>query len=206
MIFFTYADIASALHGETDRKTLAALQHVEVYRLLSDLYRHVYGKVLPPLKRGVEGKPYLAASGAPHISLSHDGTLVGAVLSDCEIGLDINRASRAASGRACRRFFTGMKESAILSPDEVTFTSASYREGAAYLPTPFLPLLAKEESDAARYSRAEACLKLSGGGFADLPRLPAISAGAKVCSFLLPVREETYAVSLAVFSDGKKKC
>lgn len=204
MIVFAYADISSALHGETDRKTLAAMQHVEVYRLLVDLYRQVYGKVLPPLKRAEGGKPYLSGKGVSHISLSHDGTVVGAVLSDREVGLDINRASRSASGRACRRFFTGMKESEMLSPDEVTFTSASYHEGTAYLPTPFCPLFA-EEDDALRYSRAEACMKLSGGGFADLPRLGEISGRARVCSFYLPMEKEAYAVSIAVFSEEKQE-
>ncbi|HBJ19282.1 MAG TPA: hypothetical protein DDY70_06075 [Clostridiales bacterium] len=202
MMIFAYADISPALHGETDRKTIAGVQHVEAYRLLADLYREVYGKTLPALKCAPGGKPYLVGRGVPHFSLSHEGHIVGVLFSDREVGLDINRTTRGANERACRRFLTGMRESLPLPADTMTFYRATYREGAAYQPTPFSPTLIEGEDAAARFARAEACMKLSGGGFADLPRLGEISMKARVLTFRLPAPHETYAVALAAF-DGE---
>lgn len=197
MMIFAYADITSALHGESDRKTIAGVQHVEAYRLLADLYREVYGKTLPALQCAKGGKPYLVGRDVPHFSLSHEGCVVGVLFSDGEVGLDINRTTRGANERACRRFLTGMRESLPLPAERVTFYRATYREGAAYLPTPFSPTPIAGEDSAARFARAEACMKLSGGGFADLPRLGEISAAARVLAFRLPSPHETYAVAIA---------
>ena len=204
MMYFIYSDISPALHGETDRKTVASIQHVEAYRLLADAYRFLYQKPLPALKRREGGKPYLALRGAPHFSLSHEGTIVGVLFSDGEVGLDINRTTRVASERACRRFLSGMRESLPLPPETVTFYVAAYREGAAYLPVPFSPAFSEGEDAATRFCRAEACMKLSGGGFADLPALPEISERARVLTFRLPAPHEVYTVAVAAPEDGEE--
>lgn len=204
MMIFAYADLSPALHGETDRKTIAGVQHVEAYRLLADLYRIVYQKDLPALRRAEGGKPYLCGRDVPFFSVSHEGCVVGVFLSSShEAGLDINRTTRAANERACRRFLGAMRESDRLMPEDVTFYRAAYREGRRYVPTPFSPVFSEEEGAATRFSRAEACLKLSGGGFADLSRLAEISARAQVLSFFLPPPLSSYTVSLAVDPTAK---
>lgn len=216
MKLFIYSDISAALRGETDRKTIAGLQHVEAHRLLADAYRALYRKTLPALKRRGEGKPYLAGRDAPHISLSHEGGIVGVVFSGEEVGLDINRTTRAANERACRRFLSGMKESFPARPEDTTVYYATYREGETYVPTPlssvfgsdtarpFLQRADSKEDAAGRFCRAEACLKLSGGGFADLPSLGEISSRARVLSFHLPSPHETYLVAIAEFVKEEK--
>lgn len=197
MIYFAYADISSLVGEETDKRTRESLLHIEVYRLLADLYRTVRGGILPTLKKDGRGKPYLVGRGAPHISLSHEGVAVAAAISDRPVGIDLSQGGRAATERACRRFLCDMRASRRADPAGVTCFRASYREGAAYEPTPFLPLFKEEDGYASRFARAEACLKLSGGGFADLAHLPSVSESAEVLLFSLPAPLSHYEAAIA---------
>lgn len=197
MIYFAYADLSSLIKEETDKKTREWLLHIEAHRLLADFYRMIRGAALPTLKKDERGRPYLLGKGVPFLSLTHEGNAAAVAISDSPVGVDLTLRGRAATERACRRFLRDMRESGRADPSCVRCFRARYREGAAYEPTPFLPLFKEEDGYAARFARAEACLKLSGGGFADLPKISEISERADVLFFSLPAPLSSYEAVIA---------
>lgn len=84
--------------------------------LLYSMYRTYFGATVPPLAREASGKPYFDAVGAPHFSLSHDGSVVACVLNtDAPVGLDVclvrtDAFVRGAYRHVLRRVYTEMEQ------------------------------------------------------------------------------------------------
>ena len=142
------------------------------YLMLDAIYRRSLGAPLPELRVTDLGKPYL--EGGPAISVSHDKGLVAVAMTEdfAEVGIDIqSEPNPVMASRVRRRFLTPIPPYRKDSP-ELEFLMAHAEKGGIDFsvahpfgtPSTFL----------CDYVRAEAVMKMTGGGFSDFPRLHAL--------------------------------
>ena len=139
------------------------------YLMLDALYKREFFSPLPPLFISELGKPYL--ENGPAISISHDKMTVAiGMTADYEqLGLDLqSEPNPVTASRVRRRFLTPIPPYRKGDPD-VEFLMAHIERGAIDVtPTHAFGTPSTFLSD---YVRAEAIMKMTGGGFADFPKL-----------------------------------
>ncbi|NGZ77571.1 4'-phosphopantetheinyl transferase family protein [Saccharibacillus alkalitolerans] len=108
------------LKREEDR-LLKAASHMLVSVLLGERMGIGYEDL--PFRRGVRGKPYLAADASPSFGISRSGRLAVCALADTEVGIDVERRDfldadtvRALLGRSA-----GASGERRAAPDELQF-------------------------------------------------------------------------------------
>ncbi len=167
--FFEMQDSA-AQHRimEPKRKEYRAYR-LMTHLVLDALYRKEFGAPIPELRVTDLGKPYI--EGGPAFSISHDrGFVCIAMTKDfSELGVDIQtEPNPVTASRVRRRFLTPVPPYRKAEP-EVEFQMAhAESDGVDFSPAhPF----GTPSSFLCDYVRAEAIMKMTGGGFADFPRL-----------------------------------
>lgn len=141
-----------------------------MYFLTADaLYKKEKGAPLPEILFSDRGKPYIA--GGPAISVSHDKALVAVAMSDTfsQIGVDIQEQPNPVMASRVRRRFLTPTPPYRKGNCEIEFMIAHLENGTVDI-TPSHPF-GSPSTFLCDYVRAEAILKMSGGGFADFPRL-----------------------------------
>ncbi len=167
--FFEMQDgIAQHRIMEPKRKEHRAYR-LMTYLMLDALYRRECGAPLPDLRVADLGKPYI--EGGPPISISHDGGFVCiAMTADfSEIGVDIQtEPNPVTASRVRRRFLTPVPPYRRANPEIEFLMAHAERDGVDFSPAhPF----GTPSSFLCDYVRAEAIMKMTGGGFADFPCL-----------------------------------
>ncbi len=127
----------------------------------------------PIIDRSKEGKPFIRNSNI-HFSLSHsDGTVAVCLCDAGEVGIDLqSEISEEKAERLEKRFFTDLKVKGDDLKVEYYFLRLS--EGEAIIEG-IEPLTAAADSFTARWTYAEALMKLQGGGFRDINALNEIA-------------------------------
>ena len=153
------------------------------YLALDALYRKNKGMPLPEICFTDLGKPYI--KDGPAISVSHDAGLVAIAMTEdfSEIGVDIQaEPNPVMASRVRRRFLTPPPPYQKDSPEYEFLTAHIEADGVDFsvahpfgTPSTFL----------CDYVRAEAVMKMTGGGFSDFPRLHALCATCMTA--LLPI-------------------
>ncbi len=161
------------------------------YLSLDALYRKEMGGPLPEIRVTDLGKPYI--EGGPAISVSHDGGFIAiAMTTDFkEIGVDIQaEPNPVMASRVRRRFLTPTPPYQKDSPELEFMMAHAERNGVDLTPAhPF----GTPSSFLCDYVRAEAIMKMTGGGFADFPRLRELCAECQTA--LIPL--DNIAIGLA---------
>ena len=161
------------------------------YLMLEALHKRVYSSPLPPILVTELGKPYLKEG--PAFSVSHDGTFVAIAMTDDygEVGVDMqSEPNPVTASRVRRRFLTPPPPYRRGEP-EVEFMMAHLeRDGVDITPA---HAYGTPSSFLCDFVRAEAVMKMTGGGFADFPRLREICATCE--TFILPM--DDVAIALA---------
>ena len=70
------------------------------------------------IKKTAQGKPFLSDSGL-FISLSHTDGMVAVAVSDCEVGVDIER-TKLVDLKIAKRFFTDSEQDYVFESDDAT--------------------------------------------------------------------------------------
>lgn len=160
-----------------------------------------------------EGKPFFQSKdfennslqNPPSISVSHDKNLAIAVISDSErIGVDVQGAAlpKRRMERVAARFFSPIKnvEKAGRIKDEIKWFSAK----GAGLSEKEVGKDIKELGEAdgaidflAKWTKLEAVIKASGGGFLDYPNLEELLSVTETKAFVLSKDKEEYVVTVA---------
>lgn len=145
------------------------IHRLTVHMILDALYRKEFGAPLPELRISDLGKPYIA--DGPAISISHDKQFVAVAMTTdfSDIGVDIQaEPNPVTASRVRRRFLTPPPPYQKESPDVDFLMAHAEREGIDFTPAhPF----GNPSSFLCDYVRAEAIMKMTGGGFSDFPRL-----------------------------------
>ena len=153
------------------------------YLMLDALYRRELSAPLPELRFTDLGKPYI--EGGPVISVSHDASYVAVVMStDFEsIGLDIqSEPNPVTASRVRRRFLTPIPPYRKDAPELEFLMAHAEKDGIDFTPAhPF----GTPSTFLCDYVRAEAIMKMTGGGFSDFPRLRELCAECKTA--LIPL-------------------
>ena len=144
------------------------------YLMLDALYRRDYGAPLPQLLFADLGKPYLEKG--PALSVSHDQNFVAvAMTGDFEqLGIDIQQQPNpVTASRVRRRFLTPIPPYRKASPEIEFMMAHAEADGMDLTPTHAFGTPSTFLCD---YVRAEAIMKMTGGGFSDFPRLAELCA------------------------------
>lgn len=153
---------------ETKRKEHRAYR-LMAHLILDALYKKEFGAPLPEIHITDLGKPYI--EGGPAINVSHDAGFVAVAMSKDlkELGVDIQREPNPVmASRVRRRFLTPPPPYQKASPALEFMMAHAETNGIDFSPAhPF----GNPSSFLCDYVRAEAVMKMSGGGFADFPRL-----------------------------------
>ncbi len=139
------------------------------FMMLDSLYRKEKNEPLPEIYISDLGKPYI--KGGPAISISHDREYVAIAMSETytELGIDIQtQPNPVMASRVRRRFLTPPFPYQKGEP-EIEFMMAHVEADTIDI-TPAHPF-GTPSTFLCDYVRAEAIMKMSGGGFADFPRL-----------------------------------
>ncbi len=144
------------------------------YLVLDALHRREFSSPLPPLLVTDLGKPYL--EGGPAISISHDKSMVAVAMTTdfSEIGIDLqSQPNPVTASRVRRRFLTPIPPYRKGAP-EIEFMMAHVEgDGVDITPAHAFGTPSTFLSD---FVRAEAIMKMTGGGFSDFPRLRELCA------------------------------
>lgn len=175
-----FSHFFDALDSGTQQRIMAAKRvdhqayRLMVYLTLDALYRKEMGVPLPELRFTDLGKPYL--EGGPAISISHDGGFVAVAMTTDfkDLGVDIQtEPNPVMASRVRRRFLTPPPPYQKDNPELEFMMAHAEREGVDLTPAhPF----GTPSSFLCDYVRAEAIMKMTGGGFADFPRLRELCA------------------------------
>ena len=192
-----FSHFFDALDGGAQQRILAAKRaehrayRLMVYLTLDALYRKEMGVPLPEIRVTDLGKPYV--EGGPAISVSHDGGFIAIALTTDfkEIGVDIQtEPNPVMASRVRRRFLTPTPPYQKDNPAIEFMMAHAEREGVDLTPAhPF----GTPSSFLCDYVRAEAIMKMTGGGFADFPRLRELCAECQTA--LIPL--DNIAIGLA---------
>ena len=182
----------SAKNRVLDAKRSEHRAHRLMYFMMLDaLYRKEKGAPLPEIYISDLGKPYI--ENGPAISISHDREYVAVAMSESykEIGVDIQtELNPVMASRVRRRFLTPPFPYQKGEP-EIEFMMAHVEDGSIDI-TPAHPY-GMPSTFLCDYVRAEAIMKMSGGGFADFPRLRDLCAECETA--LIPM--DDVAIGLA---------
>ena len=177
--------------GRKDRRACRLMS----YLMLNALHKREFSSPLPPLLISELGKPYL--ENGPAISISHDKMMVvvGMTADYKQLGIDLqSEPNPVMASRVRRRFLTPTPPYRKGDP-EVEFLMA-HIEGGALDITP-AHAFGTPSTFLSDYVRAEAIMKMTGGGFADFPNLFALCAACETA--LIPLEEKGggFAIGLA---------
>ncbi len=147
------------------------------YTTLLCALKTFYGLDGVKIYRSQEGKPCLADSDV-HINLSHsDGTVAVCISDEGEIGIDLqSEISPEREKRLGDRYFTDL--SVKNENIGVKYFFCTLSDGVAELTEIECPSYT-ESSFTAKWAYAESLMKLRGGGFGDIGRLPALAENSK---------------------------
>lgn len=178
------------------------------------------------LERGKDGKPKFSSLPI-FFNISHRGGAVAIILSDeGEVGVDIEEPidEKRASGIEAR-FLKGFSpEDGRITEVELIYASMSKcgkiemmkkLECSDDIPKSDTPIKCAENADydnnnlqilrispsldvTSRWTALEAVIKLSGGGFADFPRVKTLTKNSRIGSYRIFYRDKEYSVSLAL--------
>lgn len=151
----------------------------QVHRLMTHLvldalYRKELGEPLPEVRYTDLGKPYI--EGGPAFSISHDAGFVAVAMTTDfkELGVDLQtEPNPVTASRVRRRFLTPVPPFQKDSSELEFLMAHAEREGIDFTPAhPF----GTPSTFLCDYVRAEAIMKMTGGGFSDFPRLRELCA------------------------------
>ena len=178
------------------------------------------------LERGKDGKPKFSSLPI-FFNISHRGGAVAILLSDeGEVGVDLEEPidEKRASGIEAR-FLKGFSpEDGRITEVELIYASMSKcgkiemmkkLECSDDIPKSDTPIKCAENADydnnnlqisriypsldvTSRWTALEAVIKLSGGGFADFPRVKTLTENSRIGSYRIFYRDKEYSVSLAL--------
>lgn len=182
----------SAKRRVMDAKRSEHRAHRLMYFMMLDaLYRKEKGAPLPEIYITDLGKPYI--ENGPAISIAHDKELVAVAMSESykELGMDLqSQPNPVMASRVRRRFLTPPFPYQKGEP-EIDFMMA-HVEGDTVDITP-AHSFGTSSTFLCDYVRAEAIMKMSGGGFSDFPRLRDLCAECETA--LIPM--DDVAIGLA---------
>ncbi len=149
----------------------------------------------PNILREEHGKPYLE-TGDIHISLSHsDGAVAVCLCDEGAVGIDLQSdISEDKAKRLKKRFFTDFQPENERLDTEFYFCKIS--EAEAIIESIDRPDTVGD-SFTAKWTAAEALMKLHGQGFADASKLDKIGKNAKTEIFSLTI-DKSYTLAIAV--------
>ena len=171
--FESAGELVRARIGEVSRREHKCYR-LMAHLILDALCKRELGISAPDLFVTDRGKPYFQSGAA--ISISHDGRYVAVAFSTDEeaLGVDIqSQPNPVMASRVRRRFLTPPPPYRRGEP-ELEFLMAHVEEDGVDL-TPAHPF-GTPSSFLCDFVRAEALMKMSGGGFADFPRLSELCA------------------------------
>ena len=160
------------------------------------------------------GKPYFeqqknenkGLQKVPSISISHDKNVAVAVISDAEkIGIDIQGDSvpKRRMERIAARFFTPINKAGESSEgiDEEIQWFLAKGDRLLDINEGFSKKELREEKESfdflAKWTKLEAVIKASGGGFLDYPQLEELLPTAKTKTFVLTKEKSEYVITIA---------
>ena len=153
----------------TPKRTESCACRLMTYLVLDALHRREFSSPLPPILITDLGKPYF--ENGPAFSVSHDKMMIAiAMTADYkEIGVDLqSQPNPVTASRVRRRFLTPIPPYRKGTP-EIEFMMAHLEaDGIDITPTHAYGTPSTFLQD---FVRAEAIMKMTGGGFADFPRL-----------------------------------
>ena len=156
------------------------------YLMLDALFKKEFSAHMPVLLKTELGKPYF--ENGPAISISHDRLTVaiGLTVDYKELGVDLqSQPNPVTASRVRRRFLTPPPPYRKGAP-EINFMMA-HIEGRAIDITP-THAFGTPSSFLSDFIRAEAIMKMTGGGFGDFPKLSEICETCETA--LLPLGEK----------------
>lgn len=223
MIKIAIVDITRVSEG-LERNKIKSVQSNFARLLLSKLFSDFSGgKSMPKIEKGIYGKPFFENSDI-FFNISHERNLVALIMSDeGEVGIDLqslpeNVVSREKISERLTKiirendyYFTRVGVSSEIKAEQQSFFADSADSifplpcAAESCPTDEPKILSRADADFLReWSELEALMKLSGGGFADVGRIPEILAKAKIKSlFVSDAKGTEYALTYAAFDNSQ---
>ena len=177
MVYITYFCASDSKRNRADENALGR-------ELLFALYRKLYEKDPPSIKKAPLGKPYFEGIGEPQFNISHSGDAIAVVLSDAPypVGIDVQASIEPYRAERVSKRFPFAKPRFLEPVSEYAFFKAeSFGGEFSFKRETVAPTGTEDFTDA--WTLTEALLKADGGGFTSSKELDEIEKRSKALCF-----------------------